>query len=106
VLRIYDCVLSNHVTKDGSCTEGDGNGYMEAELTRRHRALEALTLVVRDDKDNQSSFHQIFPFPKDTAKPTLCPPDFPTSIWNRQVADRRKRQPDVSRRLWTSEGGP
>ena len=27
VLRIYHCVLSNHVNKDGSCTEGDGNGF-------------------------------------------------------------------------------
>jgi len=36
VLRIYDCVLSNDVTKDGSCTEGDGNGFdIEAELTHR-----------------------------------------------------------------------
>jgi len=32
--------------------------HMEAELTRRHRALEALTLVARDDN------------------PVLIPPDF------------------------------
>ena len=43
-LCIYDCVLNNHATKDGSCTEGDDNGFnMEAELPRCHRALKALT---------------------------------------------------------------
>jgi len=51
---------------------------MEAELTRRHRALEALTLVVKDD--NPVVIPPDFPFPEDTAKPTLGPPDFPTSI--------------------------
>lgn len=40
----------SHVTKDESCTGGDGNGFnMEAEFTRHDRVLEAPTRVVKDN---------------------------------------------------------
>ena len=49
--------------------------HMEAELTRRHRALEALTLVVRDD--NPVVIPPDFPFPEDTANRHSAPQIFP-----------------------------
>lgn len=86
VTRIF---LNSHVNKDRSCTESGGNNFnVEAEFTRRHRALEEITLVVKDD-----SHVDVIPLSPKTQPSLPLPPRFSHKQPARYVTDSASGYP-------------